>query len=73
MDERKTVQEWADLDGIEIWDPDGFDRSDPDLWERKVTKEEYLAGISYCTVCMKNPYSKQIDDEYMAHMNIYCL
>ena len=48
--EMKTIQEWAKLDGIFVYDPDGFDRSDPLLWEKEITKAEYLAGIAFCTV-----------------------
>lgn len=48
--EMKTIQEWAELDGICVLDPDGFDRSDPYVLEKEVTKAEYLAGIWRCTV-----------------------
>ncbi len=48
--ETKTIQEWAALDGIVVLDPDGFDRSDPYVLEREVTKAEYLAGIWRCTI-----------------------
>ena len=48
--EVKTLQEWAKLDGIKILDPDGFDRTDMQLMERKFTKEEYQAGIMMCTI-----------------------
>jgi hypothetical protein len=48
--ERKPINEWAALDGICVLDPDGFDRSDPYVLEREITKAEYLAGIWRCTV-----------------------
>lgn len=49
-EQEKTISEWAALDGIKVYDPDGFDRTDPLLWERKITKAEYDAGIMRCTV-----------------------
>jgi hypothetical protein len=50
--ELKTINEWADLDGIIIIDADGFDRSDPDLFEKKISYEEYSKGILFCTIVM---------------------
>jgi hypothetical protein len=52
MEETKTLEEWAKLDGITILDPDGFDRTDLDLWERKFTKAQYDKGICNCTISM---------------------
>jgi hypothetical protein len=49
-DNLRTLQEWAALDGIRIIDPDGFDRTDPLLMERKFTREEFCRGIFLCTV-----------------------
>ena len=49
-DQLHTIQEWAALDGIEIIDPDGFDRSDPLLWERKISLEEFKKGQFLCTI-----------------------
>ena len=45
-----TIEDWATLDGLQVLDPDGFDRSDPLLWERKFTREEYMAGLPFCTI-----------------------
>lgn len=45
-----TIQEWAMLDRIEILDPDGFDRRDPLLWERKISIDEYRRGLPFCTI-----------------------
>lgn len=50
MSNKKTLQEWAKLDAYKIADPDGFDRTDPQLMERLFTKEEYNAGIWRCTL-----------------------
>jgi hypothetical protein len=48
--EKKSINEWAAMDGICVLDPDGFDRSDPYVLEREITKAEYVAGIERCTV-----------------------
>jgi hypothetical protein len=50
MIEKKTLKEWADLENIEILDPDGFDRTDAQLFERLFTKEEFDKGIIFCTI-----------------------
>jgi hypothetical protein len=53
----KTLDEWAALDNIRIIDPDGFDRSDPDLMTKQFTKEEYKKGIFKCTLmCIPPKY-----------------
>lgn len=51
--ERKTLQEWADIDGLIIYDPDGFDRTDPEVMTRKRTREEYMQGVYRCSVMGK--------------------
>jgi|AntRauTorcE11898_2_1112593.scaffolds.fasta_scaffold01810_10 hypothetical protein len=47
---KKTLEEWAVQKGIEILDPDGFDRADPDLYTRKRTEEEFEKGVGYSTI-----------------------
>ena len=43
--ERKTIGEWnAAVSSINVIDPDGFDRTDPLLYERRFTREEWEAG-----------------------------
>jgi hypothetical protein len=51
-DELKTIQEWADKDGIIVLDPDGFDRTQPDVMTNKISYEEYSKGILFCTIIM---------------------
>ena len=46
----KTIQEWAKEDGYKIIDPDGFDRTDPELMTKKITKKEFNRGVPLCTV-----------------------
>jgi hypothetical protein len=53
ISDTKTLQEWASLDNIVILAPDGFDRTDPQLFERKFTKEEYQKGLILCTILSK--------------------
>ena len=48
--QKKTIEEWAVEYGIEVLDPDGFDRSDPDLMNKKFTRDEFLDGIIFCTI-----------------------
>jgi len=49
-EELKTLQEWAELDGLVIVDPDGFDRNDTYLMERKFPRFVYDIGIKKSTV-----------------------
>ena len=51
--EKKTINEWASIDGIIIVDPDGFDRSDLDLFNRLYTRSEYEEGIMLCSIMMR--------------------
>ncbi len=49
-DERKTLTEWSEEYGFTLLDPDGFDRSDPDLRTRRFTREEWERGWPSCTI-----------------------
>jgi len=51
--ERKTIKQWQEEFGIIIHDPDGFDRSDPDLMNKKFTKEEFEKGAMLSTIEQK--------------------
>lgn len=52
--EVKTYEEWAkelyENEGIEILDPDGFDRSNPNFMKEKYTKEEFEKGLMRSTI-----------------------
>lgn len=50
MMKTKTLQEWAAEFNLLIIDPDGYDRSDPNLLTKQFTKEEFMTGIFKCTV-----------------------
>jgi hypothetical protein len=53
MEERKTIKEWEPIFQVEIYDPDGFDRTDPDLYSRKFTREEFEQGMLMSTCISK--------------------
>jgi hypothetical protein len=46
----KTIGEWAEIYGVQILDPDGWDRTDPELWTREITEKEFNKGIVFCTI-----------------------
>jgi len=46
---RKTWMDWAKEYGNIIYDPDGFDRSNPN---KKYTRAEYEAGLAHCTILL---------------------
>lgn len=50
MDERKTIAEWSEEFGFSIMDPDGFDRTDPNLMDRNFTLAEFADGALMSTV-----------------------
>jgi len=50
MEELKTINQWEKELGVEIINPDGFDRSDAKLYERLFTKEEFQKALMYCTI-----------------------
>lgn len=53
-DELKTIEEWEKEFDIKIYDPDGFDRSDPHLYERLFSKQEFIDRSMYST-CIFGP------------------
>jgi len=64
--EVKTYEEWAKElfknEGIEILDPDGFDRSNSNFTQEKYTKEEFEKGLGLCTIC-QNKKMKDMSKE----------
>lgn len=57
----KTLVEWCQLFDITMLDPDGFDRTDHKIWERKFTLQEFNQGIVRCTCTWKSDSWKRID------------
>lgn len=50
MDEKKTIEEWAEEFDVKVLDPDGFDRTDPNLYNKKFTIEEFKKGLMSSTI-----------------------
>lgn len=59
----KTIREWEkeyyDDYELEILDPDGFDRTDPQLMTRKFSKDEFGKRMLFCTLIMKKKETKK--------------
>lgn len=47
---KHTIREWSEITGVTVLDPDGFDRSDPLLWERVFTLKEFEQGLMQSTI-----------------------
>ncbi|MFW5962407.1 MAG: hypothetical protein ACOCQR_02215 [bacterium] len=50
----KTIDEWAKKYGVNIMDPDGFDRTDTKLYERYYTQAEFEVGLMLSTVVISD-------------------
>lgn len=50
----RKISEWEIIKGIRIIDPDGFDRMDPNLYEKYFTEDEFDRAILTCTIEMKS-------------------
>lgn len=46
----KTIKEWEKEYDFRILDPDGFDRSDPNLYSKQFTREEFEKKAVSCTI-----------------------
>jgi hypothetical protein len=44
-----TIEDWSKKLGVQILDPDGFDRTDHDLYYRLFTEEEFRKGLQRST------------------------
>lgn len=51
--QRRTIGQWERAYGVRIIDPDGFDRRDPLLYSRRLSRSEFLAGAIGCTLEIK--------------------
>jgi len=49
-EELHTPTEWQEYLDIVILDPDGWRQEGAPSWDTPITKEEFLARASYCTV-----------------------
>jgi len=50
MSKKKTIEKWGEHFSIRVLDPDGFDRNDPKLMEKKFTKDEFFKGVMSSTI-----------------------
>lgn len=46
----KTINEWEEIFEVKVIDPDGFDRTNPNLFEETFTKEEFEKGLAVSTI-----------------------
>lgn len=56
--DRRTIHEWEQAYGLYILDMDGFDTSDPELYNRTLTRAEFEHGLADCTVIRKSPLTR---------------
>lgn len=56
---RNTIHEWEWITGITVLDPDGFDRKDPNLYERLFTHQEFKEGLIRSTIQMPHHSMKE--------------
>lgn len=54
MEERKTIAEWGEQFGVQVMDPDGFNRRDPHLHRRKFTLLEFNHGYLRSTIMARS-------------------
>jgi hypothetical protein len=47
--DKKLISSWEIIYDIKIYDPDGWDRTDPYLFNRYYTREEFETGITFST------------------------
>lgn len=53
VEEKHTIKDWGTITGIIVMDPDGFDRTDPELNTRLFTRAEYIKGTARSTLMRK--------------------
>lgn len=63
-EERKTIAQWGKETGMIVIDPDGFDRTDMQLFERLFTKAEFTEGaiMSSCIIDIRKITGGSGDD-----------
>lgn len=50
MSAKLTIEGWEIITGIKILDPDGFNRQDPELYDRKFSLEQFKEGSNSSTI-----------------------
>lgn len=64
----KTINEWEEIYELKILDPDGFDRTDPKLYERTFDKEAFEKGLMFSTIEFS---MKAVDDPVIMIFKVY--
>lgn len=59
----KTISEWEQEYGLYIVDLDGFDTSDPELYNRRYTKQAFESALAECTVVRRRKKSTTTDSQ----------
>lgn len=60
---REWAEEYAQEKDITLYDPDGFDRTDPDIWDREYTRAEFERGLFASTVLMGPKFLNRWGDD----------
>lgn len=50
---KRTIRQWEKLLDVRVLDPDGFNRRDPHLYQRRFSRQQFLDGLTRSTICMK--------------------
>ncbi|WDL95479.1 hypothetical protein [Alicyclobacillus sp. ALC3] len=50
----KTISEWEQEYGLYIVDLDGFDTRDPQLYQRRYSRDEFESALAFCTVVRRS-------------------
>jgi len=58
MSAKLTIEGWEIITGIKILDPDGFNRQDPELYNRKFSLEQFKEGSNSSTIVPINTESR---------------
>lgn len=63
MTETRTINGWEHYFSeynLRVMDPDGFDRSDPDLMSKEFTMEEFMDGLYTSTIQVDSQFFDDI-------------
>lgn len=68
---KKTIGEWAAELGYTVIDPDGFDRTDPEVMKKLISKEEFDKGLPLCTVQKIADPDFTLDDHHEKNVEFF--
>lgn len=46
----RTIEQWSDIYKVVVLDPDGFDRTDPDLYKKRIDQKTWEVGLMRSTI-----------------------